>query len=49
MLAFILLGVWGGLKLDEWLGLDKPIMTACCSLLGVGASMFYLIRNLPKT
>ncbi|WP_162555998.1 AtpZ/AtpI family protein [Reichenbachiella versicolor] len=49
MLGFILLGVLGGYKLDQYFHFDKPFMTAGCALLGVLASMIYLIRNLPKS
>lgn len=49
MLGFILLGVFGGRKLDAVLAYEKPIMTACLSLLGVVASIIYLIKNLPKS
>ncbi|WP_404818028.1 AtpZ/AtpI family protein [Reichenbachiella ulvae] len=48
MLAFILLGVWGGIKIDEWLELKYPIFTIFLSMGGVTSSLIYLIRKLPK-
>ncbi|WP_262501930.1 AtpZ/AtpI family protein [Reichenbachiella agariperforans] len=48
MLAFILLGVWGGYKLDEWLEMEYPVFTIVLSLFGVIGSLVNLIKNLPK-
>ncbi|UXP33765.1 AtpZ/AtpI family protein [Reichenbachiella agarivorans] len=48
MLAFILLGVWGGYKLDEVFSMEYPVFTAVLSLVGVVSSLIYLIKKLPK-
>ncbi|MGL1888247.1 MAG: AtpZ/AtpI family protein [Reichenbachiella sp.] len=48
MLAFILLGVWGGHKLDELMETEHPWFMIVCSLSGVTASLVNLIRKLPK-
>ncbi|WP_143520136.1 AtpZ/AtpI family protein [Reichenbachiella sp. 5M10] len=48
MLAFILLGVMGGYKLDEYLDMKNPIFTIILSLFGVVGSLVNLIRKLPK-
>lgn len=48
MLATIGLGVWGGLKLDEWQGNKNPIWTIVLSLTAIGASLYLFIRGLPK-
>jgi F0F1-type ATP synthase assembly protein I len=48
MLLAIGLGVWGGIKLDQWLDLKFPVFTVVLSLLGVVASLLQLIRGLPK-
>ena len=37
MLAIILLGVFGGLKLDQWLHLKAPVFTVIFSILFVNA------------
>jgi F0F1-type ATP synthase assembly protein I len=47
MMVTIGLGVWGGIKLDEWLGL-RPLFTVSLSLLAVIGSLVQLIRGLPK-
>ena len=48
MLAFILLGLLGGMKLDEYLHTDNSIYTMIGSFLGCTASIIYVIRKLPK-
>lgn len=48
MIGAILLGVWGGRKLDAWLDLSFPAFTVGLSLLGIAASLIVLIRGLPK-
>ncbi len=47
MMITIGLGVWGGIKLDEWLNL-RPLFTVSLSLLAVIGSLVQLIRGLPK-
>ncbi len=47
MMATIGLGVWGGIKLDEWLH-TRPAFTIVLSLLAVIGSLIQLIRGLPK-
>lgn len=43
------LGVWGGIKLDEYFGLKKfPAFTLSLSLLSVFASMYFVIKDLTK-
>ena len=48
MLAIILLGVFGGWKLDEYLGLKKPIFTVVFSILSVVLSIYSVVRDLLK-
>ena len=48
MLATIGLGVWAGIKLDQWLELKFPAFTITLSLLSVVGSLVQLIRGLPK-
>ena len=48
MLAIILIGVWGGYKLDEWLDLRFPIFTVTLSLLSVIAAIYYVVKGLLK-
>ncbi len=48
MTAIILLGVFGGKKLDAWLELKKPVFTAVLSLIAVILAIYYAIRDLIK-
>jgi F0F1-type ATP synthase assembly protein I len=45
MVAIILIGVFGGIKLDDWLNLNFPWFTVFLSLLGTGAAMYYGIKD----
>lgn len=47
MLAIILVGVFGGFKLDEWFN-TKPLLTIILSLLAVALSIYYTTRDLLK-
>ena len=45
----IALGLWGGIKLDEYFGLKKfPAFTIVLSLLSVIASMYIVIKGVLK-
>ena len=48
MLAIILLGVFGGIKLDEWLDLGFPVFTLILTLLSVILAIYYVIKDLLK-
>ncbi len=48
MLAIILLGVFGGIKLDEWLDLGFPVFTLVFTLLSVILAIYYVIKDLLK-
>ena len=48
MLAIILLGVFGGIKIDEWLNLQFPVFTLILSILSVILAIFYVIKDLIK-
>lgn len=48
MLGTIGLGVWAGIKIDEWQGNRRPIWTIVLSLTAIGASLYLFIRDLPK-
>jgi F0F1-type ATP synthase assembly protein I len=47
MLAIILIGVFGGFKLDEWLH-TKPVMTVILSIVSVALSIFFVTRVLLR-
>lgn len=45
MIVIILLGVFGGIKLDDWLNFEFPVFTVVLSLLGTGAAVYYGIKD----
>jgi hypothetical protein len=45
----IALGVWGGMKLDEYFPITRfPIFTIVLSLLSVFGAMYFVIKDLLK-
>ena len=49
MLIIILIGVFGGIKLDEWLKLTIPVFTIVFSILAVILAIYTVTRDLLKT
>lgn len=49
MLAIILLGVFGGIKLDQWLKLELPVFTVILSILSVIFAIYYAVKDLIRT
>ncbi|MDQ3046656.1 MAG: AtpZ/AtpI family protein [Bacteroidota bacterium] len=41
-------GVYGGIKLDEWLKLKFPVFTLLLTLLSVFLAIYYFIRDILK-
>ncbi|HNP97678.1 MAG TPA: AtpZ/AtpI family protein [Bacteroidia bacterium] len=48
MLVIIGLGVWGGVKLDAYLGWKTPVCTLVLSLLSVAAAIYLSIKDFIK-
>jgi hypothetical protein len=48
MLGTIGLGVYGGLKLDQWLQNKFPLWTLVLSLTSVGGSLYLLIKQVKS-
>jgi F0F1-type ATP synthase assembly protein I len=48
MLIIILIGVFGGIKLDEWLKLTVPVFTIILSILSVILAIYTVTRDLLK-
>lgn len=48
MLFIILAGVFGGLKLDEWLQWRFPVFTVILSVLAVVLAIYYAIKDFLK-
>lgn len=48
MIAIILIGVFGGVKIDKWLETEKPVFTALLSVLAVILAIYYSIKDLLR-
>lgn len=48
MMAIILIGVFGGFKLDKYLALKIPIFTVVFSIASVGLAIYYAIKDFLK-
>ncbi len=48
MLFIILIGVFGGIKLDKYLNWDFPVFTVVFSILSVIFSIYYAIKDIIK-
>ncbi len=48
MISIILVGVFGGLKLDEYLGFESPVFVLILSILAVFMAMYVIIREVSK-
>jgi len=48
MLVIILIGVFGGIKLDEWISWKFPVFTTILSIVSVFLAIYYVIRDLIK-
>jgi hypothetical protein len=46
MLFIILAGVFGGIKLDQWLSLKVPVFTIILSILSVILAIYYVTKDL---
>ena len=48
MIAIILVGVFGGLKLDQVVRWEFPVFTLVLTLLGVFMSIYYAVKDLIR-
>ena len=48
MIAILLIGVFGGIKLDNWLKLNFPVFTVLLSILAIGLALYYGLRDFIK-
>ena len=46
MIAIILVGVFGGIKLDQVVRIEFPVFTVVLTILSVILSMYYAIKDL---
>lgn len=49
MLIIILLGVFGGIKIDEWLNMNFPVFTVVLSIMSVILAIYSVTKDLLKT
>jgi F0F1-type ATP synthase assembly protein I len=49
MIVVILLGVFGGIKLDKWLHMQFPIFTVVLSFLGVVLGIYIGLKDFIRT
>lgn len=49
MLIIILIGVFGGFKLDQWLNMSIPVFTVIFSLLAVILAIYSVTKDLIRT
>lgn len=45
MVVIILLGVWGGYKLDQWAGTGFPVFILVCSIASVALAIYSAIKD----
>lgn len=48
MLAIILLGVFAGIKLDQWLEMKFPVFKVILSILSVILAIYYAVKDFLK-
>lgn len=48
MFAIIGIGIFGGVKLDEWLKIGFPVFTVLLSIISVGAAIYTAVKDLIK-
>jgi len=48
MFAIIGIGVFGGVKLDQWLKIGFPVFTVILSILSVAAAIYSVVKDLLK-
>lgn len=48
MFAIIGIGIYGGVKLDEWLKIGFPVFTVLLSIISVAAAIYTAVKDLIK-
>lgn len=48
MMAIIGVGIFGGMKLDKYLALKRPVFTALFSVISVILAVYYAIKDFLK-
>jgi len=48
MFAIIGIGIYGGVKLDQWLEMRFPVFTVLMSIISVAAAIYSAVKGLLK-
>ena len=48
MFAIILIGIFGGYKLDQWLKIGFPVFTVLLSIISVATAIYTAVKDLLK-
>jgi hypothetical protein len=48
MFAIIGLGIYGGVKIDEWANIGFPVFTVLLSIISVAAAIYTAVKDLLK-
>lgn len=48
MFAIIGIGIYGGVKLDQWLKIGFPVFTVLLSIISVAAAIYSAVKDLIK-
>lgn len=48
MIVIIGLGTWAGVKLNDYFGYEKPIITAIAVLVSIILAMYYVFRQVTR-
>ncbi len=48
MFAIIGLGIYGGVKLDQWINIGFPVFTVLLSIVSVGAAIYAAVKDLIR-
>ena len=48
MFVIIGLGTWGGVELNNYMGYEKPIVTAIAAMTSIFVAMYFVYRQVTK-
>lgn len=48
MIAIMLAGTFGGIKIDRWLELEFPVFTVILSVLSVVLAIYYAVKDMIR-
>ena len=48
MFVIISLGIWGGMKLNDYFGYEKPIITSISAMIAIFLAMYSVFKQVQK-